>query len=129
MRATLTTGGAASLSNSSHLPPIDDSKFAKPVALPSGRARFPTTPLPTGSLIAAKTIGLVEPCSRTALVAGVLVVTTTSGASLVNSAAWHGYGRDRQRRSEGRSAGFDLRSSRASQVPPRMPQRASHTPH
>src|SRR6516225_9208611 len=42
------TPGAISLSNSSHLPAIVGSSVVKPVALPPGRERLATKPLPTG---------------------------------------------------------------------------------
>src|ERR1700730_10897724 len=47
--AILSTLGAHSLSSCSHFPPTENSKLVKPVILPSGRARFVTTPAETGS--------------------------------------------------------------------------------
>ena len=55
------TGGAISLSNSSHLPPIVGSKLVSPVRLPPGCARLATKPLPTGSPTCRNTIG-IERC-------------------------------------------------------------------
>src|SRR5215469_16340662 len=40
MSATLANGGMASLSSSSHLPPIEANRSVTPVVLPSGRAIF-----------------------------------------------------------------------------------------
>src|SRR5215831_10158098 len=47
--ATRVTGGAISLSISSHLPASEYSNPVNPVALPPGRARLPTKPVPTGA--------------------------------------------------------------------------------
>ena len=43
--------GAISRSFSSHLPPIDAWKLAKPVSLPPGLARSATKPLPIGTKV------------------------------------------------------------------------------
>src|SRR6516164_4274068 len=42
--AMFLTAGATSLSNSSHLPAIENSKLVNPVVLPPGRARLSTSP-------------------------------------------------------------------------------------
>jgi hypothetical protein len=52
--------GTISESSSSHLPPSDASKRAKPVIFPFGRSSRVTMPLATGSLTFAKTIGIVR---------------------------------------------------------------------
>ena len=52
--------GAISESSSSHLPPNEASKLAKPVVLPLGRSSRATMPLTTGSATFAKTIGIVR---------------------------------------------------------------------
>jgi hypothetical protein len=52
--------GAISESNSSHLPPSEASKAAKPVAFPPGRSSRATMLLATGSLRFPKTIGIVR---------------------------------------------------------------------
>ncbi len=46
---------AISLSVCSHFPPMEGSKFARPVIFPPGRARFETMPIPSGSEIPTKT--------------------------------------------------------------------------
>ena len=58
----------------------------KPVALPPGRARLATRPLPTGSLAIAKTMGMTSVACLTATPA-LPVVTMTSTLSRTNSAA------------------------------------------
>ena len=88
MTATLVRCGAASLSNSSHLPAIEGSVVLNPVVLPSGRAMFRTKPVTTGSPPAVKTIGMVCVCCCTALVAAAGLVTITSGARPTSSAAY-----------------------------------------
>ena len=60
--ATRVKRGAISLSNSSHLLLMPYSKFAKPVALPAGRARLSTNPAPTGSATCTNTIGIYARC-------------------------------------------------------------------
>ena len=54
------TPGATSLSNSSHLLTMVGSMIMKPVALPPGRARLLTKPLPTGSATITKITGTVR---------------------------------------------------------------------
>src|SRR5262249_49279482 len=58
--ATRVTPGAVCLSSSSHLAPMLNSQFMKPVALPPGRAKLSTKPAPTGSLVAVNMIGTVR---------------------------------------------------------------------
>src|SRR5262245_38073996 len=58
--ATRVTLGATCLSSSSHLVPIENSYMVKPVALPPGRDRLSTRPLPTASGTNTKTIGTTE---------------------------------------------------------------------
>src|SRR5258708_39649831 len=55
--AILPTLGAHSLSSCSHFPPTVNSTLAKPVILPSGRARLVTQHAETGSTTCTKTIG------------------------------------------------------------------------
>jgi hypothetical protein len=62
--------GAISESSSSHLPPSEASKPAKPVVFPLGRSSRATTPLATGSFKFAKTIGIVRVSRWRARVAG-----------------------------------------------------------
>ena len=63
--------GAISESSSSHLPPSEASRPAKPVAFPPGRSSRGTMPLATGSPPVVKTIGIVRVSRWTAAVAGV----------------------------------------------------------
>ena len=72
-------GIAISDSNSSHLPPIEPSKLAKPVVFPPGRSSRGTMPLATGSLTFAKTTGMVRVSRWNATVAGVEVARMMSG--------------------------------------------------
>src|SRR6516162_7792096 len=69
---TRATRGAISLSNSSHLPAIVGSMLVKPVALPPGREKLATKPLPTGSATVANTMGMVRVCCSSAAVVGVM---------------------------------------------------------
>jgi hypothetical protein len=66
--------GAISESSSSHLPPSEGSKKAKPVTFPLGRSSRGTILLATGSLTLEKTIGIVRVSRWTATVAGVVPV-------------------------------------------------------
>ena len=75
------------MSNSSHLLLSESTETVNPVVLPSGRAGFCNKLMVTGSFPAVKTIGMVFVCSCTAVVAGWLVVTITSGARLTSSTA------------------------------------------
>jgi hypothetical protein len=60
MIAARLSPGAISESNSSHLPPIEPSKLAKPVMFPPGWLSPGTMLLVTGSLTLPKTIGIVR---------------------------------------------------------------------
>jgi len=77
--------GAISDSSSSHLPPREASKAAKPVMFPPGRLSRGTMPVATGSLAPAKTIGIVGVSRWTAAVAGLPYVTMMSGCRPTNS--------------------------------------------
>src|SRR5262245_35414193 len=57
---------------SSRFPLISVASPEKPVAFPPGRARLATTPAPTGSPTAVKTIGMVLVACRAAIAAGVV---------------------------------------------------------
>ena len=74
MTAARLSPGAISVSSSSHLPPSEGSKRAKPVMFPPGRSSRATMPLATGSATVAKTIGIVRVSRWTATVAGVAPV-------------------------------------------------------
>ena len=86
-KAARLTRGAISLSSSSHLPVIVGSIIVKPVALPPGRARLFTKPLPTGSATTTKTTGIVRVCCSIDAVGGVFCVTMRSGFSAMSSIA------------------------------------------
>jgi hypothetical protein len=58
--ATRLTPGAICLSTSSHLLLRPYSNIRKPVALPPGRAKLATKPVPTGSTTTTNTIGMVR---------------------------------------------------------------------
>ena len=79
--------GATSFSNSSHLPAIGASLTATPVALPPGRERLATKPLPTGSLTFVKTIGIVRVSASRAASTGPPTLMMTSGFSATSSLA------------------------------------------
>jgi hypothetical protein len=85
--ATRATPGAISLSSSSHFPPMLNSQFMKPVALPPGRAKLSTKPAPTGSLVMVNTIGTVRVACSNGPTLEVPPASMTSGASAANSAA------------------------------------------
>jgi hypothetical protein len=85
--AARVTPGVISLSSSSHFPPMLNSKFMKPVALPPGRARLLTKPAPTGSPRTGNTIGTVRVTCSIAPTAPAPCARMTSGASAANSAA------------------------------------------
>ncbi len=78
--------GAISLRVCSHFPPIEGSKFASPVMLPPGRARFATMPTPSGSEIPTKTTGIEFVASRTAFRTDVPKATMIAGAEVTSSA-------------------------------------------
>ena len=71
--------GAISESSSSHLPPSEASKLAKPVMFPPGWSSRAMMPVATGSLRPGKTIGIVRVSRWRATVAGVEPVTMMSG--------------------------------------------------
>ncbi len=79
--------GAISLSNPSHFPLIEDSKFVNPVILPPGCAKFATKPLPIGSETVVNTIGMVRVSDLSTAVAGVERAKMTSGCSSTSSLA------------------------------------------
>src|SRR5262249_45795236 len=58
-----------------------------PVALPPGRARLATKPLPTGSATIAKTIGMMRVSCNRAAVVGVLCERIRSGCNATSSLA------------------------------------------
>jgi hypothetical protein len=82
------TAGAISLSASSHLLPMLNSKAVKPVSRPPGRARLGTKPLPTGSVTSTKTIGSVPLTGSSPAITGVVGAKIKSGASPTSSFAW-----------------------------------------
>jgi hypothetical protein len=51
--------GTASFRSSSRFPPSSGAMKVNPVMFPPGRARLATSPLPTGSAIGLKTMGIV----------------------------------------------------------------------
>src|SRR6516225_7878514 len=73
MTAARLSPGAISESSSSHLPPSDGSKRAKPVMFPPGRSSRGTRLLAAGSVAPIKTIGIVRVSRWRAAVAGVLL--------------------------------------------------------
>src|SRR6516165_8161423 len=87
MIATRLSPGAISESSSSHLPPSEASKTAKPVMFPPGWLSRATMPLATGSIRFAKTIGIVRVSRWRATVAGVESVRMMSGCRPTNSRA------------------------------------------
>ena len=66
---------------------MPNSKFMKPVALPPGRARLSTKPLPTGSVAIGNTIGTVRVICSNCPTVEPPEARMTSGASATNSAA------------------------------------------
>jgi hypothetical protein len=82
MIAARLSPGAISESNSSHLPPSDGSKLAKPVTFPLGRSSRATRPLATGSPTFIKTIGMVRVSRWTATVAGVPFANSCASARI-----------------------------------------------
>jgi hypothetical protein len=67
------------LSNSNHFPLNADSIFINPVALPPGRAKLATTPVSTGSMMLANTMGIARVCRCNSCIMGVAFPSTTSG--------------------------------------------------
>src|SRR5499427_9006707 len=86
--ATRVVLGDISLSRSSNFALKLNSKLVKPVALPPGRAKLATKPLPTGSIVVTNTIGTVRLiCSKSATIE-LAVPRTTSGFDATSSAAY-----------------------------------------
>src|SRR5262245_38967541 len=77
-----------SLSSSSDFPYLSNSPGAKPVMLPPGRARLATKPLPTGSVIWAKMIGMLRVSCCSGCNASAVLTRMTSGSRLTSSFAW-----------------------------------------
>jgi len=75
------------LSISSHLPASEYSNAVNPVALPPGRAKLATAPVPTGSLRLVNTIGMVRVSASRASTPGVLPANSTSGFASTKSLA------------------------------------------
>ena len=88
MIATRVTPGAISLSSSNNFALRLNSYAIKPVALPPGRARLATRPLPTGSIVVTNTIGTVRLACCKSPTIELAVPTMTSGANATNSAAY-----------------------------------------
>ena len=61
---TVETDGKVSLSNSIRLPDSSVTNALRPVTLPPGRASEATTPTPSGSPMAAMTMGTVVEIGR-----------------------------------------------------------------
>jgi hypothetical protein len=84
--ATRETEGIASLSISSRLPLSSAEIKLIPVMFPPGRARLATSPAPTGSAMAAITIGIVRVAFWTAIAVGVVPATMMSTLRRTRSA-------------------------------------------
>ena len=84
--STRFTPGASSLSNSNHFPLNAGSRLMNPVALPPGRAKLATTPVSTGSVRAAKTMGIDRVWRCNSCMKGVFATCTTSGFEVTISA-------------------------------------------
>jgi hypothetical protein len=65
-----------------------NSKAIKPVALPPGRERLATNPLPTGSIVVTNTMGIVRLASCKARTMEAAVPKITSGDNATSSAAY-----------------------------------------
>ena len=128
MTTTLETFGTVSLSSSSHLPPSEASYTAKPVALPPGRAKLATKPLPTGSATVAKTMGTLRVCCSSVAVVGVSFERIRSGCSAISSFAYRRTSPRQTRPSELRSEYFGRPPIRAFEVPPGIPPRRLDIP-
>ena len=85
--ATRRSPGTRSRSKSSRSPARSVANTDSPVTLPPGRARLSTSPLPTGSPAAEKTIGIVAVACFEATISGVPEVTIISTLRRANSAA------------------------------------------
>ena len=81
------TFGAISFMIAANLVKVDGSAFAKPVILPSGRARLATKPLKMGSVTLAKMIGSVRVACFSSFITKVLSPKIASGLSATSSAA------------------------------------------
>ena len=81
------TLGKPSLIISSLFPAKSVERVDIPVTLPPGLARLSTSPFPTGSPTAAKTMGMIRVACLAALVLDVLPVTMTSTLSVASSLA------------------------------------------
>jgi hypothetical protein len=79
--------GAISLSNSTSLELIEDSRLVNPVMLPLGSAKLAMNPLPTGSDTWVKTIGMVRVSRLSAATTGVVWPRIRSGCSSTSSRA------------------------------------------
>src|SRR5215475_9570805 len=79
--ATRESLGTVSLRSSRRFPLNSGDSMANPVMLPPGRSRLAISPLPTGSALAAITIGIVLVAFLTDSIAGVDEVTITSTLS------------------------------------------------
>ena len=64
------------------------SNAINPVVLPPGRAMLSTKPAPTGSITATNTIGTARVASCNAARTELVVPSSTSGESAVNSLAY-----------------------------------------
>src|SRR5215813_12147133 len=83
MTTTRVTWGAISLRTSRDLPYIENSPVVNPVMLPPGCARLETKPLPTGSVICTKTIGMLRvSCCSGCNTSGLLARITSGRGAL-----------------------------------------------
>gem|GEM_PF-6006755 len=85
--ATRDSFGTTSRKISNRFPPSSGAKLDSPVIFPPGCARLATTPLATGSLSCAITIGIVDVAPFEARVGAVPPVTMTTGLRATNSRA------------------------------------------
>src|SRR5262244_4584858 len=86
--ATRVTGGAISLSSSSHFPLRLYSNIKKPVTLPPGLARLSTKPAPTGSTTFVNTTGTVRVAFSNGATCEAPVAKITSGVRAISSSAY-----------------------------------------
>jgi len=87
MTATRARPGAAALSKSTHLLPIENSYMLKPVRLPPGFATLATNPCATGSETCTNTTGTVLVACWMTVRFVVEEARITSGISPINCAA------------------------------------------
>jgi hypothetical protein len=85
-KPTRAIDGKVSFNSSTRLPDSSVTNALKPVTLPPGWARLATTPTPSGSPIAAITIGIVAVAAFADLAAGVPRVTMRSTPRPIKSA-------------------------------------------